>query len=344
MSTSATTPAEPLPREFFWILYLTPPVIALIVEPAVGRSGLGNLLGTLASIVLYTLVVGSALQVSTEAVQRFSREQHVLIRSMFLAVTALLVVPLASWAIMPLLAFFYPNLRGNEWSIVIRGLAIAALYLATGCAFARARNRIITARVRVHEQTRAALEARLQALQARTNPHFLFNSLASVSALVAVDPDRACAVLERLAGLFRYSLDSGTRTSSSLREEVEAVRDYIGVESVRLGDRLTHSLDIDDSLLDIETPPMLLQPLVENAIFHGVEARAGGGSISVTGVREGDQLRLTVQDDGPGLSTRRGAGTSLHSLKTRLELLYGSRASIATAQSQGFTVTVMLPA
>jgi two-component system sensor histidine kinase AlgZ len=338
--------AAPVPREFLWVPLLTLPVVALILAPASHLAW-----ATLAATTLEAIAVGFALQIGSEKLQPLIARRGTVVRAVALAAMGLLVIGAVNGLILPLLVRLWPSLLGQTWALAVRGAAVAALYLTAGCAIARARNRVVAARLHAHAETAAALAARLHMLQARTNPHFLFNSLASISSLVATDPERACAILDRMAGLFRYALESGTRTRASLREELVAVRDYVDVEGVRLGDRLRCSLALDDDVLDVEAPPMILQPLVENAIFHGVEARRGGGSVTMRGSRSGDTITLTVQDDGaevgaqPSLSRRRGSGTgtSLSSLRERLALAYGKRASLEISRHDGFTVTMRIP-
>ena len=200
---------------------------------------------------------------------------------------------------------------------------------------------------RAEEAQQAALRARLEALQARTNPHFLFNSLNTVASLIVEDPAVAEQTLERLAGLFRYSLEGSRRTSVRLADELTATCDYLDVESLRLGDRLRWNLSVDEDLDNVRLPPLTLQPLVENAVRHGIAPRKEGGIIDITVSRDADTVVLTVKDDGPGKSgVCSGTGTALEDLKRRLEVAYGGAASIHTScddDEVGFSVDVRLP-
>ncbi|MFO0571856.1 MAG: histidine kinase [Polyangiaceae bacterium] len=196
---------------------------------------------------------------------------------------------------------------------------------------------------REHEARQLALAAQLQALQARTNPHFLFNSLNTVASLIPTDPELAELTLVRLAELFRYALHVSTRSRVTLDEELDATRDYLRVESLRLGDRLRWEVDVQAGLERVPTPPLLLQPLVENAIVHGVSRERSGGTVRVVVRAEPRDVVFEVHDDGSGRSDRVGTGTALDDLRKRLELCYGGRAQLERKVGDGHVVCVRIP-
>jgi two-component system sensor histidine kinase AlgZ len=198
------------------------------------------------------------------------------------------------------------------------------------------------------ERTRRnAVRAQLEALQARTDPHFLFNSLNTVASLIEEDPRLAERAIERLSGIFRYALEGSRRTEVRLAEEMEAVRGYLEVEALRLGERLRTSIRMEPSCSEYMIPPLLLQPLVENAVLHGVASRVEGGRVEVHAVRTERELVLRVSDDGPGpgSSKHKGSGTALETLRTRLELVYGEGARLigTHGESGGYTAEIALP-
>jgi len=172
-------------------------------------------------------------------------------------------------------------------------------------------------------------QAQLQALAAQIRPHFLFNALNTVSALIHTDPDRADAMLARLAGLLRTSLDIGERDQVALREELSLLRDYADLMAERFADRVTIAWDIDDAALDCRVPPLLLQPLLENTFRHTVERRSAPVRITVAAHARGAELVLAVEDDAGTLAPDAPPGIGTRSLRERLEALHGERATFA---------------
>jgi two-component system sensor histidine kinase AlgZ len=203
----------------------------------------------------------------------------------------------------------------------IGGLICTTIVLVI-TAYERVVGRARALELREVETRREAMRAQLEALQARTNPHFLFNSLNAVAALVEEDPKRAETMLERLAALLRYSVERSRQADVPLVDELESVRMYLDVERERFGPRLESSVSLEDGLEQVRVPPLLLQPLVENAVLHGVATRREGGRVHVVARRHSGRLLLEVEDDGPGpgASTHRGTGTALADLRRRLSL------------------------
>jgi sensor histidine kinase YesM len=192
-------------------------------------------------------------------------------------------------------------------------------------------------------------QARLQALNAQIRPHFLFNTLHTIGQLWRSGrSDDADAVLDHLGALFHRVASSTSRFEVPLAEELELVRDYLAIEEVRFRDRLRPTVGAPVDALDCLVPPLILQPLVENAVRHGISAVSTAGVLEVSASREGSRLRLTVRDDGPGISVASkspGTGTGLKNTRERLAQLYGDRGlmSIADAPGGGTIVTVDIP-
>jgi signal transduction histidine kinase len=188
-----------------------------------------------------------------------------------------------------------------------------------------------------------ATAAQLAALQARMNPHFLFNALNTVAALVRSDPPAAERVVESLSGILRRTLQRATGRLSSVEEEVEYVRDYVALEQHRWGNRLRVTWDIDPAARAVEIPPLVLQPLVENAVKYGIGGRVEGGAIHIA-VRAGTWLVIRVDDDGEGFPRGWREGTGLGNLRERLRTLYGADASLdVSSDSTGAHVHVTIP-
>jgi sensor histidine kinase YesM len=204
-------------------------------------------------------------------------------------------------------------------------------------------------RTRELERERAlktAVEAQLSSLESRVQPHFLFNTLNAISALIHEDPNRAERTVERLAALLRFSLDAAGRGIVSLAEELKIVEDYLEIESARLGPRLAYTIDVDPGLRQWEIPPFAIQTLVENSVKHAIGPRPRGGTIRIAARPAGDRLIVSVWDDGPGFTREAMTpGHGLENLQSRLAGRYGSAAAIDVARrDDGTLVTVSLPA
>lgn len=169
-------------------------------------------------------------------------------------------------------------------------------------------------------------EARLDALRMQMNPHFLFNTLHAVSALVDRDPAGVRRMIARLSELLRYTTDSGAADEIPLREELDFLRRYIEIMEIRFQGRLRVQMQIAPETLDLRVPNLILQPIVENALEHGA-SRASAGEVIMAARREGDRLVLSVSDNGPGPGDMR-AGVGLANTRARLLQLYGERASL----------------
>jgi two-component system sensor histidine kinase AlgZ len=192
---------------------------------------------------------------------------------------------------------------------------------------------------------KAASEAQLASLESRLHPHFLFNTLNSISTLIHEDPARADRMLQRLAALLRFSLDANARRLVPLTLEMKIVSDYLEIEKERLGTRLSYALDIPPELEYLEVPPLSVQTLVENSIKFAIAPSPAGGSIRVGARTEGGILVLEVCDSGPGFGHHALAnGGGLENLQSRLSTLFGDAASLAIhAQDEGSRVTLSLP-
>jgi prepilin signal peptidase PulO-like enzyme (type II secretory pathway) len=202
-------------------------------------------------------------------------------------------------------------------------------------------------RERLEHSERVATEASLKLLQAQIEPHFLFNTLANLQALIAVDAQRAQLMLGHLDGYLRATLASTRKDKCTLAEEFALLRAYLEILAIRMGARLTYSLELPDALARAKLPPMLLQPLVENAIKHGLEPKMDGGKVRVAASAEGKQLVLVVEDSGLGFgaASTSGTGVGLLHVQERLAAVYGdaARADIGETAGGGVRITLRLP-
>ncbi|MEM8996418.1 MAG: histidine kinase, partial [Acidobacteriota bacterium] len=205
------------------------------------------------------------------------------------------------------------------------------------------------AEARAYESKLLAREAELQALRAQLDPHFLFNSLHSINALVGRSPKEARTMCVRLADFLRRTVQVGEKKRISVDEEVQLVRDYLAVEQIRFGDRLGVDLDVADAALRLAVPPLILQPLVENAVRHGIAHRLEGGTVSLAARVEGPELWLAVANpcdpDRPRRGTPTGTGVGLLNVRRRLDAAWGGRASVEVrSEADRFDVELRVPA
>lgn len=236
-----------------------------------------------------------------------------------------------------------------------RGLSVTLIItfmISIGCTyFFYSRGRIAVMQTQAESALRAAAENQLRLLESQLEPHMLFNTLANLRVLIRLDPPRAEAMLDRLIAFLRATLVASQAGSHSLTTEFARIDDYLELMQVRMGPRLRSRLDLPPDLANLPVPPLLLQPLVENAIKHGLEPQVEGGRIDVTARRHGNVLLLTVRDTGVGLALSTAAADGTHfgmrQVRERLAALYGSDAALALApagDADGGTVaTVQLP-
>jgi len=177
--------------------------------------------------------------------------------------------------------------------------------------------------------TRTKMEAELQALQAKINPHFLFNTLNSIASLISENPKAAESTVEKLSELFRYTLKSAENNTVTVAEELDIVRTYLEIEKVRFGERLQYEIICNDAVREFMIPALIIQPLVENSIKHGIASEVKGGIITVKVVREDGNCLISVIDNGKGVGDAKDVtGFGLRSIEERLQLRYGASASL----------------
>ncbi len=209
---------------------------------------------------------------------------------------------------------------------------------------------------KLEEQGRLLMEARLDALQRQINPHFLFNTLNSITSLVRSEPELAREMIVKLASILRILLKERD-AFVPFREELEFTDDYLGIEVVRFGEKLTVVKEIAEETLDIVVPSMLLQPLIENSIKHGLEPRISGGTVTLRSRIVDGRLLVEVEDDGVGMAPERngpqpvsglvrpGTGIGMKNVRERMEVLYGAAAAveIVSRPGRGTKVTLLMP-
>lgn len=256
-------------------------------------------------------------------------------------------VTFIGWATLARYPVAYWVLRWQQ-ALALPALAIG---LSAGIAGLVITGRRLQREIEAQEARLAALRqaeiaARLRALQAQINPHFLFNALNTLAELVHGDPDTSERFVGDLAHLLRYSLRSSAAGTVPLSQEIDAVERYLRLEQTRHGARLRVERAVDDGALEVAVPGLVLQPLVENAVKYAVATRSEGGTIRIEAALAGEQLVLTVEDDGPGISGHDaepaggevgtgGAGGGLANVRQRLLLTFGERGTMDISRPEG---------
>jgi sensor histidine kinase YesM len=249
--------------------------------------------------------------------------------------------------------------QSHVWDQPQLALGFAAMSLAAGAVvtyFFMSREQLASARAdmaltqqQAEAAQRQAAQAQLALLQSQLEPHMLFNTLANLRALIALDPPRALHMLDHLVAYLRATLAASRTARHPLHTEFERLQDYLALMAVRMGARLRYHLDLPAELAELPVPPLLLQPLVENAIKHGLEPQVAGGEVTVSARRDGPRLVLKVTDSGVGLAAAAppgpGQGFGLTQMRERLHTAYGAQATLEliAISAGGTTATITFP-
>jgi signal transduction histidine kinase len=235
----------------------------------------------------------------------------------------------------------------------IAGTAMGAMIIGTCVSLfflfqfrdAHARAQILKAEADRNMLSRQAIEAELKLMQAQVEPHFLFNTLASVQFLTETDPPKASMMLGHLLAYLRAALPQLRLNSTTLGQEIDLAQAYLSIMQMRMGPRLLFTIDVPEALKPLSFPPMLLMSLVENAVKHGLEPQAAGGTIRIEARRRGEQLAIAVSDDGRGLAGVIGKGVGLTNVRERLRALYAERGKFTLEEQppHGARATIEIP-
>jgi LytS/YehU family sensor histidine kinase len=201
-------------------------------------------------------------------------------------------------------------------------------------------------KIRRLEVEKNSIVTEIKLLQSQMEPHFLFNTLSNILSLIDADPGKAKRMLESFTAFLRSSLVTARNETITLSQEMDVIKNYLAIFSVRMGNRLRYTIDIPESLRNFKIPPLLVQPLVENAVKHGLEPSVNGGTLLVQGSREADTVRIIVADSGIGVNeTSPGNGIGLDNIKRRLSLLYGEQGRLFFEENRpsGVKVVIEIP-
>lgn len=341
-----------------WPVYLLWPnlaVVAVVLIQIVWHqiSNTRELLHVLAYDLIYANLV-AALGVLLVGVlpQILARRKLSLVATLALCFFG--VVPVGILMVQALLMVIGMVVPQHFWLEYVQTLRVCmplALVFGFGAiAYGSLQERVQATEEKLHEKEVAeerarklAAEARLRSLESRIHPHFLFNTLNSISSLIAVNPARAEQIVGRLAALLRALLDASDRSLIPLREELAMVESYVDIERVRFGDKLRGSVKVPAELQDAQVPPMSVQSLVENAVKYGITPQSAGGEVLITASTENDSLRIEVRDTGPGFELAAiPAGHGLDNLVERLDALFGAKARLNVLRRDGYSVVEMI--
>ena len=242
--------------------------------------------------------------------------------------------------------FIYPAL-GWGVGLLIHGASVWGGEFWLGREWEEKKIQALLAREKIRSLSteKQLVEAQLRLLQAQIEPHFLFNTLANVVSLIQPSPLKAQHMLESFIAYLRGSLAASRAIQGTFEQEIQLLGHYLDLLKIRMGQRLAFSFDIEPSLLAEPLAPMLLQPVVENAIRHGLEPKVEGGAVKVSARRVGDRVRVAIEDNGLGFKPGHDAGIGLENLRQRLQVIYDGEARLTIEDRQpGTLVTLDLPA
>ncbi len=240
----------------------------------------------------------------------------------------------------------------SSYDNFIQNLLIGLLFGSVIIYFFMSRENLLNAKAKLQEyklsildNEKRMIESKLKLLQSQIEPHFLFNTLSNIIGLIEKEPTRSKTMLESLTRYLRATLNYTRQESAVIEDELNMITAYLNIFKERMGERLKYKIDIDKKLYQYPFPPMLLQPIVENAIKHGLESSIEGGSIKISGQYYKNKIRLIVEDTGSGLEQESGKGVGLSNVQQRLKALFGESATLIlhNRQETGLRVIIELP-
>jgi Histidine kinase/2TM domain len=198
--------------------------------------------------------------------------------------------------------------------------------------------------LKVVSSEKRLVQAQMRMLQAQIEPHFLFNTLANIQSLINRSPERANLMMDNFIAYLRQTLSASRSQEGTVKQEMDLLKNYLELIKIRMDDRLQFAIEVDDGVASSPLPPMLLQPLVENAIKHGLEPKVEGGRVNVRAKRDGDRIRFEVEDNGLGFSNDAGDSVGLSNLRERLAVLYDARAELTISDANpGTRIVIEIP-
>lgn len=325
-----------LPREAMWFFVCAPPVLALLFDPHCANTA-DNMLRAWVTLTLFAILTGVAVHGLFELVAQRIGGGSIPLRVLAHAASTAALVTMITYALHGAVRWLYPEVGNDIPGMVWRGILVAYGYLAIARFIGHLQARAVAEQTRAHAERNAALEARLLALTAQLQPHFLFNSLNVCAGLVHTAPDAAETMLDELAALLRYAVENGEKRVVPLASELACARAYLAVQSGRFGTQLRHEIVLpSEGEPGPELPPMTLQPLVENAVQHGLDCEEGA-FVRITCRRKGARYFIEVENSGSEQMPKasRSTGIGLRNVRERLRLVYGDAAALVSTPIAG---------
>jgi len=292
------------------------------------------------SICVVVLIINQFLSISNPFFQTIAYFGEVLIGSMggILSGSFLMGIP-------PMSLFQGYKIYGQTLFLGLVFGSVIAYFFITREQLTKTNAQLQEERIKRIIGEKAAVEADLKRLQAQVEPHFLFNTLSNILSLIDTDPVTGKKMLENLTGYLRTSLDRTRKKESTIGQEVAMIRDYMEIFKLRMGDRFRYRLDVVDDMKDLPFPPMLIQPLVENALRHGLEPKVEGGEIRIDASASEKTIRVEISDTGEGMPASAGIGVGLANVKDRLVALYGDHGKLTLEENHpnGLTAIIEVP-
>jgi len=238
----------------------------------------------------------------------------------------------------------YDNIIQNVLFGLIFG-AVIIHYLMSHESLSKATSELQKHKLSIVENEKTIIESQLKLLQSQIEPHFLFNTLSNIIGLIDREPARSKIMLESLTHYLRATVDYTRRDSAVIEDEIKMISAYLDIFKERMGARLQYEIDVDQELYNLPLSPMLLQPIVENAIKHGLEPKLEGGFIQITGNYNNNKIIFNIEDNGCGIEQESGDGVGLTNVQQRLKAMYGDRAAITlqNIKPRGLRVSIEIP-
>ena len=324
---------QPILRTFYFCLIITVIIAAgfIYTQPAHWKEALY-------SSFIYSMSIGFSIHFLTGIVFHRDKPFTKVARNSILLILFLLggLIGTEVGVGIQIATLGYRFTWNDQVRLLSMNFVLAALFGTIAVTYFTLRGRVERMAAQLREKelneerlTRTKMEAELQALQAKINPHFLFNTLNSIASLISENPKAAESTVEKLSELFRYTLKSAENNTVTVAEELDIVRTYLEIEKVRFGERLQYEIICNDAVREFMIPALIIQPLVENSIKHGIASEVKGGIITVKVVREDGNCLISVIDNGKGVGDAKDVtGFGLRSIEERLQLRYGASASL----------------